>query len=298
MFRSCVNLLNSSLVARCPFLFRLVEASTMPTIWRRWRGRRASRSTTIASASVQMPGCICGTEGGRSSTWTGDHVRHSLPFPLLNFLELIEIIDENAEAALVTAARKELAYLEQFGRPLQPFQRERREAYGYKEQSPSDHIKNLERYLLIAPLLVPKNSALHNFRIRHPDLLPSNVIVVTSSESNRLEIVGLLDWRVNTPRSYPRFSSLVCQVTCRTTMTQSSRLLSHPHCRQTWTTWTNLSRATQWNSTTAVSSTSTTSRTRRYTTSSITVRCRTPRLCSPAAFSAKPVLHGRVRPTR
>jgi len=24
-----------------------------------------------------MPGCVCGTEGGRSSTWTGDHVRHS-----------------------------------------------------------------------------------------------------------------------------------------------------------------------------------------------------------------------------
>ncbi len=53
-------------------------------------------------------------------------------------------LDENTEAALVAAARKELAYLEQFGRPLLPFQRERREAYGYKEQSPSDHIKNLE----------------------------------------------------------------------------------------------------------------------------------------------------------
>ena len=107
-----------------------------------------------------MPGCICGTEGGHSSTWTGDHVRHSLPFLLLNFLEPIETIDENAEAALVSAARKELAHLEQFGRPLLPFQRERREAYGYKEQSPSDHIKNLERYLLVASLLVPKDPAL------------------------------------------------------------------------------------------------------------------------------------------
>jgi len=142
-----------------------------------------------------MPGCICGTEGGRSSTWTGDHVRRSLPFLLLNFLELIDTIDENAEVALVAAARKELAYLEQFGRPLLPFQRERREAYGYKEQSPSDHIKNLERYLLIASSLVPKNSALHHFRIRHPDLQPSNVIVSTSSDSNQLEIVGLLDWQ-------------------------------------------------------------------------------------------------------
>ena len=116
-------------------------------------------------------------------------------FFLLNFLELIDTIDENAEAALVAAGRKELAYLKQFGRPVLPFQRERREAYGYKEQSPSDHIKNLERYLLIASSLVSKNSALHHFRIRHPDLRPSNVIVSTSSDSNQLKIVGLLDWR-------------------------------------------------------------------------------------------------------
>jgi hypothetical protein len=113
----------------------------------------------------------------------------------LNILELIDTIDGNAEGALVAAARKELAYLKQFGRPLLPFQRERREAYGYKEQSPSDHINNLERYLLIAFLLVSKNSALHHFRIRHPDLQPSNVIVSTSSDFNQLRIVGLLDWQ-------------------------------------------------------------------------------------------------------
>ena len=53
-----------------------------------------------------------------------------LSFLLLKFLELIDSIDENAEAALVAAARKELAYLKQFDRPLLPFQRERREAYG------------------------------------------------------------------------------------------------------------------------------------------------------------------------
>jgi len=102
---------------------------------------------------------------------------------------------ESAEAALVASARKELAYLEQFGQPLLPFQRERREAYEYKEQSPSDHIKNLERYLLIAPSLIPKNSVLHRFCTRHPDLQPSNVIVSRSSDSNQLEIVGLLDWQ-------------------------------------------------------------------------------------------------------
>ncbi|KAF8992666.1 hypothetical protein BDQ17DRAFT_1369179 [Cyathus striatus] len=102
---------------------------------------------------------------------------------------------ESVEAALVAAARKELAYLEQFGRPLLPFLRERRESYEYKEQSPSDHIKNIKRYLLIASSLVPKNSSLHHFRIHHPDLQPSNIIVSTSSDSNQLEIVSLLDWQ-------------------------------------------------------------------------------------------------------
>ncbi|KAL0958523.1 hypothetical protein HGRIS_000664 [Hohenbuehelia grisea] len=99
------------------------------------------------------------------------------------------------EDALAVPARKELAYLERFGKPLLPFHRERREAYEYKEQSPLDHINNLERYLLLAPSLVPKNPSLHPFRIRHPDLQPSNIIVSTSSDSDQLKIVGLLDWQ-------------------------------------------------------------------------------------------------------
>ncbi|KAI0772816.1 hypothetical protein BD413DRAFT_603712 [Trametes elegans] len=101
----------------------------------------------------------------------------------------------STEATLVAVARKELAYLERFVRPLLPFQRERREAYGYKEQSPSDHRQNLERYLRIASLLVPKNPDFHRFCIRHPDLQPSNIIVSTSPDSNELKIVGLLDWQ-------------------------------------------------------------------------------------------------------
>jgi hypothetical protein len=88
-------------------------------------------------------------------------------------------------------ARKELAYLEQFGRPMLPFQRERWETYEYKEQSPADHIRNLERYLLIAPTIAQKPSLRH-FRIRHPDLQPSNVIV---SDAKQLNIVSLLDWQ-------------------------------------------------------------------------------------------------------
>jgi hypothetical protein len=48
--------------------------------------------------------------------------------------------DERAEAALVRAAHKGLAYLEQFSQPLLPFQHLRREGYWYQEQLPLDHI--------------------------------------------------------------------------------------------------------------------------------------------------------------
>ena len=119
----------------------------------------------------------------------------TLSLLLLNFMGLIEIIDKNFEATLVAAAHKELAYLKKFGRPLLPFQRERRESYEYKEQSPLDHAKNLERYLLIVPSLVPKDPTSHCFRIRHPDLQPSNVIVSMLPDSNQLEITSLIDWQ-------------------------------------------------------------------------------------------------------
>jgi hypothetical protein len=72
-----------------------------------------------------------------------------------------------------------------------PFQRElRREGYQYHEQPPSDHIENLDRYLLIASSLIPSNPALSHFRIRHPDLQPSNIIV---SRSPDLHVVGMID---------------------------------------------------------------------------------------------------------
>ncbi|KAL4068939.1 kinase-like domain-containing protein [Scleroderma yunnanense] len=103
-------------------------------------------------------------------------------------------LDESAEAALVRGADKELAYLEQVGRPLLPFQRTRREGYQYQEQSPSDHIENLDRYLLITSSLIPRNPALSHFHIRHPDHQPSNIIASRSPDSN-LHVVGLIDWQ-------------------------------------------------------------------------------------------------------
>jgi hypothetical protein len=94
----------------------------------------------------------------------------------------------------MTGAKKELAYLKHFGQPLLPFQRMRRKIYQYQEQLPSDHIKNLDRYLLIVSSLIPRHPAFGHFCIRHPDLRTGNIIVSKSPDSN-LRIVGLTDWQ-------------------------------------------------------------------------------------------------------
>ncbi|KAJ7261749.1 hypothetical protein B0H12DRAFT_1231401 [Mycena haematopus] len=101
---------------------------------------------------------------------------------------------KSAEAVLIWAAHKELAYLKRFGQPLLPFQRMRREGYRYQEQSPSDHIKNLDRYLLIAPPLIPRDPGLGQFRIRHLDLQESNIFVSRSPDSN-WKVGCLFDWQ-------------------------------------------------------------------------------------------------------
>jgi hypothetical protein len=61
-----------------------------------------------------------------------------------------------------------------------------------------DHIKNLELYRRIVPLLVPEQASFRAFGIRHPDLHPDNVMLSTSPESpgsDRWKIVSLLDWQ-------------------------------------------------------------------------------------------------------
>ncbi|KAF7364019.1 Protein kinase subdomain-containing protein PKL/CAK/Fmp29 [Mycena sanguinolenta] len=100
---------------------------------------------------------------------------------------------ERPEAALTKVAHKELAYLERFGQPLLPFRRLRREAYEFQEQSPADHVENLNQYL-ISPSLIPKDSTLSNFHIRHPDLQQSNIIVSKAPDSD-WRIAALLDWQ-------------------------------------------------------------------------------------------------------
>ncbi|KAI0772853.1 kinase-like domain-containing protein [Trametes elegans] len=100
----------------------------------------------------------------------------------------------SAEAALAAAAQKEIAYLKRFGQPLLPLRRERRPSYKYQQQSPSDHIKNLERYLSITPSLVPGDPALSQFYIRHPDFQPNNIFVSWSPGSD-CKIISVFDWQ-------------------------------------------------------------------------------------------------------
>ncbi|TFK46517.1 protein kinase subdomain-containing protein PKL/CAK/Fmp29 [Heliocybe sulcata] len=146
-----------------------------------------TRDLEKATGTAAIPlkdGCFCVGPATRLPMWFGRRSQ----------LDVDRGPYESAEAALVTPARKELAYLEKFGRPLLPFRRERREGYQYQEQSPSAHIENLKRYLLIAPSLVPEDSALGHFCIRHPDLQPSNIVVRRSSDSG-WQVVSLLDWQ-------------------------------------------------------------------------------------------------------
>ncbi|KAL5486270.1 hypothetical protein ACEPAI_7316 [Sanghuangporus weigelae] len=100
---------------------------------------------------------------------------------------------EDAKSVLVAGAKKELAYLDQFGSLRAPYQRFRREYYNYEKQSPSDHANNLRRYLCLAPSLVPDNDSQNTFCIRHPDLTDSNLKI--SIDSSGLQILSVLDWQ-------------------------------------------------------------------------------------------------------
>lgn len=79
-------------------------------------------------------------------------------------------------AVFIAGAIKEITYLEEFGRLLQPFWRHSREVDNYQTQSHPEHIATPEKYLQIAPRLVPHGCpALQRPTIRHPDLRPNNI---------------------------------------------------------------------------------------------------------------------------
>ena len=60
----------------------------------------------------------------------------------------------------------------------------------YQKVSPVDHIASLEKYLQIAPYLVPRDDFLSRPTLRHPDLNPHNLFVFDD-----FTITGVIDWQ-------------------------------------------------------------------------------------------------------
>ena len=103
---------------------------------------------------------------------------------------LTDISDSSPLQVLSCVATKELTWLKAFGRPRLPFERAYRECMNYQKALPEEHIESLDKYLKIAPFLVPQEARFHRPFLRHPDLQPNNIFV-----SEKLDIVGIIDWQ-------------------------------------------------------------------------------------------------------
>ncbi|KAK8229524.1 kinase-like domain-containing protein [Phyllosticta capitalensis] len=95
----------------------------------------------------------------------------------------------DTQAAISAGAKKEMAYLKEFGQPLLPYHRKYREFCNYEKQPPQAYRKLLETFLYVAPHLIPEGASARPV-LRHPSLSPYNVIV-----SPQLEITGLIGWQ-------------------------------------------------------------------------------------------------------
>ncbi|KAF2498771.1 kinase subdomain-containing protein [Lophium mytilinum] len=87
-------------------------------------------------------------------------------------------------------ALKELAWLQEYGKPRLPFERAYREELNFQKSSPVEHATNIQKYLGLVQHLVPKEKAFLRPTLRHPDLQPQNIFV-----SDTLDIVGVIDWQ-------------------------------------------------------------------------------------------------------
>ena len=99
-------------------------------------------------------------------------------------------IDEKSLRVLECAAEKELAWIQNYGKPRFPFERGYRETFNYNKIDPNEHVKSLEEYLALAPYLVPPSTRLNRAILRHPDLQPNNILI-----SEDFNITGLIDWQ-------------------------------------------------------------------------------------------------------
>jgi hypothetical protein len=93
--------------------------------------------------------------------------------------------------AFTAGAAKELEWLRTCGLPRLPYNINHRELHNYRKVSPLDHIASVEKYLQIAPHLVPHNEEyLLRPTLRHPDFQPRNIFV-----ADDFTISGIIDWQ-------------------------------------------------------------------------------------------------------
>ncbi|KAF1348371.1 kinase-like protein [Lizonia empirigonia] len=92
--------------------------------------------------------------------------------------------------ALQAPAEKELTWIREHGKPRYPFRRQYREAFHYKKQDPMVHAELLERYLRVAPHLIPTSPELNFPVLRHPDIQPNNIFI-----SKDYRVTSLIDWQ-------------------------------------------------------------------------------------------------------
>jgi hypothetical protein len=96
-----------------------------------------------------------------------------------------------ADQAFTAGAVKELTWLKLHGHPRLPFDISHRGIYDYQKVSPADHAVNIERYLQIAPHLIPRDDEfLLRPTLRHPDFQPRNIFV-----ADDFSITSIIDWQ-------------------------------------------------------------------------------------------------------
>ncbi|CZT47153.1 uncharacterized protein RSE6_07686 [Rhynchosporium secalis] len=122
-----------------------------------------------------------------------ESVLFSIPLPACGSVYYKHDLESNAEAVTISAgegdvlqadqaftagAEKELAWLKTHARPRLPHIIPHRELHDYQKVSPADHVASIEKYLQIAPYLVPRDKDyLLRPTLRHPDFQPRNIFV-------------------------------------------------------------------------------------------------------------------------
>jgi hypothetical protein len=94
---------------------------------------------------------------------------------------------------MLAVGKRELAWLQKYGRPRFPPTPGYQQLYGDVKSDPAVHIKALKEYLCMCPGIVPDSQGLNRPTLRHTDLSPSNIFV-----SDDGSITGLIDWEGTT----------------------------------------------------------------------------------------------------